>query len=713
MPPLAAMPTTTADTPEAKSLRDAQALQRRWVQQLDLAEKDRKDFLDDGKRIVERYRNETKIGGKARRKGMPILYANTEQLHSALYQKPAKPDVRRRFADRDPVGQQAAEMIERALTYFDDTGAADSAISAAVQDVLLPGRGAVRIEYEPVIGERQDVDPMTGQPLFQTDDEGNVTDEPATVQFLADQKVHHHYVFWQDLLLSPARRWADVSWMAFRHIMTKDAVEDEIFGNAGPQSQVYGDPDKVPLDWMPDGADKTRVDDSLKKAEVWEVWDKPGKQRLWIVKTAMMPLRVDPDPYELDDFFPMPEPLSAYRTNDTIVPQSLFKAYEDQADELDEITRRISVLTRALKRRGIYDKTIPELKRLANANDNEFIGAENYAALATKGGLAAAMQAEDISLTAGVILNLTKQQAAQIQAIYEISGISDIMRGSTDPNETLGAQQLKAQTGSMRLRRLQASVQGFIRDLNRIKVDLLCRHFDPQVLGQITNMQVTPEIMQTLQSDALRGYMVDIETDSTVFADAAQMQQARSQLLQGITQLWQAWAPIVQQKPQLAPLLFKMTEFGLAPAHDARMVQDAIDQAQQAMEQAQQAPQQQPQPDPAALANAQAAQAKAQAAQAKAQSDGIKSQTAVQVAQIQAQGVATKAQAEVQRTALQVQSDREQHAQTMAHAEAQHQQTVGQTAQQHALDVQRQLLQQAAQQAQAPTGPVDEGGGGL
>jgi hypothetical protein len=714
MPPLAALPTNTADTPEAKALREAQALQRRWVQQLDLAEKDRKDFLDDGKRIVERYRNETKIGGKARKRGMPILYANTEQLHSALYQKPAKPDVRRRFSDRDPVGQAAAEMVERALTYFDDTGDSDTAVSSAVQDLLLPGRGVVRIEYEPIIGQRQDTDPVTGQPLFNVDPEtGETTDEPATVQFLADQKVHHHYVFWQDLLTSPARRWADVSWIAFRHVMTADAVEDAIYENAGPESQVYGDPTKVPLDWMPDGADKAKVDDSLKKAEVWEIWDKLGAQRLWIVKTAMMPLRVDPDPYELEGFFPMPEPITAYRTNDTIVPQALYKTYEEQAEELDEITRRISMLTRALKRRGIYDKSIPELKRLANANDNEFIASENYKNLVTNGGLAAAMQTEDISVTAGVILNLMKQQAAQIQAIYEISGISDIMRGSTDPDETLGAQQLKAQTGSMRLRRLQQAVQKFIRDLNRIKVDLLCRHFDPQVLQQITNMQVTPQIMQSLQNDALRGYMVDIETDSTVFADAAQMQQSRSQLLQGVTQLWQAWAPIVQQRPQLAPLLFKMTEFGIAPAHDARMVQDAIDKAQQDLEQAQQAPPPGQQPNPAALANAQAAQAKAQAAQAKAQSDVAKNQTAVQVAQIQAQGVATKAQAEVQRTALQVQSDREQHAQTMAHAEALHQQTVGQTAQQHALDVQRQLLQQAAQQAQAPTGPVDQGGGGL
>ena len=34
-----------------------------------------------------------------------------------------------------------------------------------------------------------------------------------------------------------------------------------------------------------------------------------------------------------------------------------------------------------------------------------------------------------------------------IEDIYQIMGLSDIMRGATDPQETLGAQQLKTQYG--------------------------------------------------------------------------------------------------------------------------------------------------------------------------------------------------------------------------------------------------------------------------
>ena len=41
------------------------------------------------------------------------------------------------------------------------------------------------------------------------------------------------------------------------------------------------------------------------------------------------------------------------------------------------------------KRRGVYDASVKELRRLSKANDNEFIPAENFAAFAQAGGLKA------------------------------------------------------------------------------------------------------------------------------------------------------------------------------------------------------------------------------------------------------------------------------------------------------------------------------------
>jgi hypothetical protein len=44
-----------------------------------------------------------------------------------------------------------------------------------------------------------------------------------------------------------------------------------------------------------------------------------------------------------------PEPLVSYVGTDSYVPTPEFEAYSDQADDLDEITARISRLTKALR----------------------------------------------------------------------------------------------------------------------------------------------------------------------------------------------------------------------------------------------------------------------------------------------------------------------------------------------------------------------------
>ena len=150
--------------------------------------------------------------------------------------------------------------------------------------------------------------------------------------------------------------------------------------------------------------DKRPAPDDLKKAEVWEIWDKSRRKRVWIVKGHDKPLRIDDDPYGLEEFFPLPAPLVAVADTQTLVPRPEYFEYRDQAEDLDEIVGRISRLTRALKRRGVYDQAVKELKRLATAGDNQFIPVENWQALSSKGGLQAAFQTEDISGIAAVLL---------------------------------------------------------------------------------------------------------------------------------------------------------------------------------------------------------------------------------------------------------------------------------------------------------------------
>jgi hypothetical protein len=553
-----------------------------WCEQLDLAKKDHKDWQDAGDAVVKRYKRGKERGGQ---KKLNILYSNTEHLRAALYGRSAKPDVRRRFGAEDKVAQIAGEVIEKGLIYCNDTYDNDRQIELGLLDYLLPGRGVVRVEYEPVIREGQ----------------------------IVEQKLCDKFVYWKDFLCMPARTWGDIQkngWIAFRHTMSRPELIDNFGDDIGSE---------VPLNWVPDVADRTNKPetDELLKAEVWEIWDIVSKKRYWIVEGYTQTLRVDDDPYLLMDFYPLPEPPSYYFTTDTIIPEPEFHVYADQADDLDEITNRISRLTKALKRRGVYNSSIKELQRLAGAGDNVFIPVENYGALAAGGGLEKAFETEDISLIATVLLNLYQYRDLLIQAIWELIGIADIMRGASQASETLGAQELKAQFGSQRLKKRQRSIQQWVAGLLKIKAEILAEHFEPQILQEMTGVmlvpppppppppltgnpqqdemakqqfaqavqqhqQITQEIqgvMELLRSDKLRSYRIDVETDSTVFEDAEAEKASRGKMIEAVTMFTQAWGPMVAAAPELGPVAFEFLKFGVGAFKGTRAIDDAIEQA--------------------------------------------------------------------------------------------------------------------------------------
>jgi hypothetical protein len=595
-----------------------------WQMQLALAETDHKDFWDEAQATIERYRNDHQAAKRRDSKRFAVLYSNVETLKSALYARTAKPDVRRRYPDfsrpDDKVSRESATVIERGLEYCNDIYDVDTPINAAMHDHLTAGRGVVRVDYEPIFGEQPVFDPYFGMPMIGEDG------QPVTEETIVDQNLVTKHVFWRDFLHSPCRSWAECWWIAFRHKMTRDDLRENEFDDA----------ESVPLNWAPDVDTKRDIPEDLKRAEVWEIWDKASKKRIWIVKGYPKALRVDADPYELEGFWPTPGPICAIPDTETMIPIPEFLMYKDQADDLDEITARISRLTRALKRRGVYDQSVPELRRLARAGDNEFIPVENYAALAQKGGLAMSFQTEDVAMVAQVLLGLYQQRDMLLAAIREITGISDIMRGESDPRETMGAQRIKAQFGSQRLRRRQRQVQAWIRDLYRIKAEMIAEHFEPEKLSAISGIEVTPEMVELLRADHLRGYRIDVETDSTVFEDAEREKMQSMELLTSVGGFLQQAVPAVQQTPQIGPLLFDMLAMGVRSFKNGRQLEDGIEQLKTQLTQAIETGQVRGQnPDDG---GAQAAQAQGQADQQTIQMEAqAKIQTAAQVAQIKAQ----------------------------------------------------------------------------
>lgn len=557
-----------------------------WHIELNNADKTEEDWRKRGRKVIERYRDERNVDtyGMGSEKKFNILWANTETLKGALFAKMAKPDVRRRFPDNNPVTKNIARVLERTLAYANDVYNANKPIESALEDYLLPGRGVVWVVYDPVfvkeMVQMEQINEMGERVIIEVEEER-----------VAEQRCYFDYVHWEDYRENPAKRPEDVSWKARRHLWTRDELKDKGFSNV----------EDIPLDWSPDSDEENyEAEEVFKRAEIWEIWDRVKYKRYYVARNYDKILRVDDDPYELQDFFPTPTPMIAVRTNDTSVPIPEFTLYQDQAEELDRVTTRISNLIEGLKRRGVYDASVPELSHLANAGDNDFIPSENFSLLAQKGGLAGVFQQEDISPIGMVLQGLYQQRTQILEIIYEVTGISDLLRGNTKASETATAQQLKAQFGSMRMRKRQEEIERYIRDLFRIKAEIVAEHYEPEVLQAITNIQITPEMMQIMRDDKLREYNIDVETDSTVFADENAEKQTRIEFLQTMGAYLEKAIAVSNANPSLTPIMFQSLRFLVGAWKVGREFEEVIDQTeQQIMQQMQQAMQAPPQPSEA------------------------------------------------------------------------------------------------------------------
>jgi hypothetical protein len=164
------------------------------------------------------------------------------------------------------------------------------------------------------------------------------------------------------------------------------------------------------------------------------------------------------------------------------------------------------------------------------------------------------------------------------QTIYEITGIADIMRGSTAASETLGAQQLKTQFGSMRMEKRQKNVAKFVRDIVRLKVEVMVENFDPKTLSMMTGMEFTQEVYDILTDDMMRSYRIDIETDSTITQDAQVEKQGRIELVGAVTDFMEKVGPQVQAGLMPPQVMTELLGFAVRGFKVGRTLEDTLDE---------------------------------------------------------------------------------------------------------------------------------------
>ena len=631
-----------------------------WYKTIMSYERTFKRWEARNERIVRRYKDDSRYDRNPNAR-FNILWSNVQVLQPAIFARLPRPDVSRRFRDNDPIGRVASMMLERALEFeIEHYGDYKSAMSNAVLDRLLGGRGVAWVRYEPHFnapeGEPDDGFEITEDSDEAETPEGNeIENEEESIEY---ECAPVDYVHWKEFGHSPnARTWEEVTCVWRKVYMSRPALIERFGEELGS---------KIPLDTKPsDDKNSYKPMEGIYEAVIYEIWDKETGKVIWLSKSLGKIIDERDDPLELENFFPCPKPLFSTLTTDSLEPIPDFAIYQDQARELDTLADRIEGLINALKVRGVYDASSMELQRLfSEGENNTLIPVDNWGAFAEKQGMKGAIDLVDIAPFAAALQQCYAAMEQVKGQIYELIGIADIQRGQTDPNETLGAQIIKSNNASGRLKTMQHAVVDFATTLLNIKAQIICNLFTDETLVSISgamqlseeDKQLIPQAIALLRNEASKNFRIEVTSDSMIYQDEQQEKADRVAFLSAVGSFLQTALPTAQAAPEMTPMLLEMLKFGVTAFKAGKQLEGVIDQTADELRKQYEATKGQPKQPPVEIQKAQMqAQADMQKLQAQAQLEQAKMQMQMQLEkakqEYQAQENQLKFQLEEQRNA--------------------------------------------------------------
>lgn len=560
-----------------------------WNDEIQKAIQGEKEYVDEAERIIKIFKSKHYSVNDAQttRDVKPvfnILYSNVETLKPLVFSRLPNPRIRRRNLEKSNVNKLLSILLERNVKRILEDTNAQVPIEQARNDFLIVKRGICRVLFKQEIVNVEK--PVQFTEATDTIDEQI---EPAiTPEELGEKEIKLEYVSWKNILFSPAEKWEDVVWVAFRHNLTQGELKEK-FGVYKGKKIALGEQANAEII-----NDNLQPEGLFEKAEVWEIWDKrTNKITFWTAGYKENILNEKEDDYRLKNFFNIPRPLGIDSGFDDVnQPIPDYKYYEDQAKELDRISNRIMAILPYISMGGGYNSSLTstDADNFLKAIDNYFPFSAPLDADPQK-----MIYERDISKLASVLQILYEERQQTVSVIQEVSGISDIVRGQTDSKETATAQELKGNFAVSRIQPMQKEIEFFCRDIVRIIVELIAENFDtfelaraaqmkvfdmeklaaqfaeestkeqipaeevgPYVAakmkpyqneikaGQATTINLLREANKILKDDKLRGWAIEVETDSTIKVDQNSERQSVLDFADAIAKISNDFLPALQ-----------------------------------------------------------------------------------------------------------------------------------------------------------------------
>jgi hypothetical protein len=499
--------------PESKS-------SKRWLAWVEDAEHALKDWQTKADNLDKLYANLNELAAMGRDRQFQMFWANIQVLGPSIYSRPPVPVVVPRFKDRKPVPRAASEMLERCTVVGFELQDIDGVMRLVRDDLTVVARGAAWVRYE-------------------SNEDGK--GQRVCIEF-ADRK---------DFLTDPARTWKEVDKVAKRSWLDKKAMKKRFKGvDAEVLAQASYETRK----------DEHGEDDGIKKAGVWEIWCKSENKVVWVTEGIEETLDEDKPHLELEDFFPCPRPAYATLQRRSLVPVPDMLFYKDQLEEINELTARIDALSDALQVRGFYPAGAGELGDAIETAIKSTVGNQVLIPISNWSLLGGASAKDTIvwlpiDQVATTIVQLVELRKQLIADVYEITGLSDIMRGATEASETATAQQLKSQYGSVRIKDRQNELARFARDLVRISAEIMAENFTSKTMLEMSQLEIPTDadIKEQIKrlEEQIRGIIAQVEKAK---ADPQMVQQAQANPEQAQQMLQQAQQQAQGLKAQIDKL---------------------------------------------------------------------------------------------------------------------------------------------------------------
>lgn len=511
---------------------------RAWLSSITQAEKAFSDYQGRADNIDKMYASLKRLSDMSRDREFQLFWANIQVLGPSVYARPPVPVVVPRFKDRRPLYRVSSELLERCSIVTFEMSDIDAVMLLLRDDLNILARGAAWVRYE-------------------TKAEGEHNTERTCIDYL-DRR---------DFLHEPSRNWLEVGWVARRAWMTRREMRKRFLKTSG---DAYQDAEFIIRKEDRDNGAASNAE----QAGVWEIWSKTHNKVVWIAEGCDVLLDDDKPHLKLEGFFPCPRPAYGTTQRGSLVPVPDMVYYKDQLEEINELTGRIHALSGALQVRGFYPAGAGEIgdaiEAALKSTDNRqvMVPISNWAAF---GGGAAKdtivwLPLDMIVTTLAQLVELRRQL---IDDVYQIMGLSDIMRGSTEASETLGAQQIKAQYGSVRIRDKQKELVRIARDLARIAAEIMAENFDAKTLLDMSQLEIPTDAdiarqIEQLTAQAEQTFQQQVQ-QALQAPEAQQMAQQNPEQAQAL--MAQAQQQILAQlQPQIdklekTPTIEKVAKF--------------------------------------------------------------------------------------------------------------------------------------------------------